>query len=845
MVKSPNFVVNEIGSVPQVPLDDFLKCFMPPRRLGRRQISEVYSSLCNSWLESGRISKRVIGGKKTRAIQWGTQHAPYDQKRRIWSDFAQAPKLRGGREKWAYAALADICDQVVTHCQGVRDDLIPTTRLVVNQSKRLSELELNSPPPIEACHDLIDNHGDELNVFDSVCIIQFTKTKDPKATHDNDKQIIWGQYQTMRMDARRRFTFGMTFVDTTVRLWHYNREVLVVSEIFDFNKNCKTLIDVYARLSFATMPELGFDPNMTLIPSLSLPAAESSQKAEQHRYCIAIGETQWIATETMTDVYPHEGFGRCTRIFSAYKEDESVDKTFIIKDCWVEATRSTECETLKRIKTAILAYDWDKKCHPPPDDVSTLISYTSDRIVDPRYGRLSPEERLQFFVPMIDAVKVVVNGREDNTQDIIASGYEFSDSRDMYQVHSYSAMDKDRHLLLWHDIVGYEPYWRMPETMGRFFRPIVPRTHHRLVMEKGVPLTKVGDAEATFSVLSDAAYAVFILHCIGWLHRDISADNILQMPDGRGVLTDLEFAKLYVDPWSQDFRGTPDFIAIEVARRTYLNAQLRVRENPFDADEEPVTIGDVIDWHYRDIHDLESIWWLCLWLLFHHTSDCVPASHDIVQQAEKCAEIFPGYLHVSNERYGILAERGWLGAALRSVPQDWAAVLEGYLTAVRGVLRMGYESDKRGRPIHPGSWVMIHNMCTTGKAIKGKLVWITREEVDRVKELRKAEMEASQRSFGTAPLHQEQPSSSISSADDTTTEDTPASEPRRYSTAKRKKRDEAKLVHDSSSSSDSEDVLPCKRTKCGSPPEGGSEPRSSGRNASHPSGQHTANQLPG
>ena len=42
----------------------------------------------------------------------------------------------------------------------------------------------------------------------------------------------------MRMDPRRRFTLGMTFAETTVRLWHYNREVLVVSEAFDFNKVC-------------------------------------------------------------------------------------------------------------------------------------------------------------------------------------------------------------------------------------------------------------------------------------------------------------------------------------------------------------------------------------------------------------------------------------------------------------------------------------------------------------------------------------------------------------------------------------------------------------------------------
>ena len=43
-------------------------------------------------------------------------------------------------------------------------------------------------------------------------------------------------HQTMRSDYTRRFVFGVTIHNTSVRMWHMNRESLIVSKIFDMNK---------------------------------------------------------------------------------------------------------------------------------------------------------------------------------------------------------------------------------------------------------------------------------------------------------------------------------------------------------------------------------------------------------------------------------------------------------------------------------------------------------------------------------------------------------------------------------------------------------------------------------
>ena len=43
-------------------------------------------------------------------------------------------------------------------------------------------------------------------------------------------------HHMLRTDFRRRFAYGITIEDTEVRLWHYNRAVIVISDAFDLNK---------------------------------------------------------------------------------------------------------------------------------------------------------------------------------------------------------------------------------------------------------------------------------------------------------------------------------------------------------------------------------------------------------------------------------------------------------------------------------------------------------------------------------------------------------------------------------------------------------------------------------
>ncbi|TRM66969.1 hypothetical protein BD626DRAFT_535003 [Schizophyllum amplum] len=741
MTTSRNLFVDDIGSVPQIPVSDFLAHFMPPVKLDKDELDAVFDKLCEEWRPTDGVSLDTIVEKEILSDKWQTAFAPYDKKLGVWSDYAKEPKDRPGKEKIVYADLDDICEQIVACCKEVKADLKQATRLISNDERLLRGPKSNSAP-LDAVHLFLDERGNvAMDVHDCVCNSEFRKATTSKDTLDNNRKTIWGMHHVMRTDARRRFTTGMSFSNTGVRLWHYNREVIVVSAPFDFNKNCAVLIEVYVRLAFATMTELGYDPTMEILP---LPAGHADKQTDDNggrQFRIRVGDTDYITVETLADHGPEEGFGRCTRVFAAYKEHGKHDELFAIKDCWVDATRKTEYEILKLIKAAIVAYDWDNNCGPPIANAKDLVDYDGPPI-DPRYKTLTLEERIEFFVSIVDGLKVSIDdlgGVEDDTQEVIARGYKFSDKREMYAVGVNAiplSSKQSTRASIWHGTVGVEAILAQPqEKLGRFFRPIVPRAHHRLVMEMGTPLSEIQDAATAFGLVSDASYAVFMLHCIDWLHRDISADNILQTASGRGVLADLEYAKLASDPLTRSFRtGTPDFIAVEVAMCSYLSAE-DDESNPFDHEAEPETDDTALSWRFRDIHDLESLWWLCLWLLFRSSTNLdTPTSYSLTKQTAECIKIFPGILKLTKERRELLMRSNVLNKALLLLPPAWKDAMRRSLSVVRHLLCEGYGAEKTGKALHPGFWWMVHDMALAGKSIQGKLVRISQQQVDQMKE---------------------------------------------------------------------------------------------------------------
>ena len=54
----------------------------------------------------------------------------------------------------------------------------------------------------------------------------------------DSKKVLWNMHQTLRDDPCRRFTFGFTIEDHTMRIWFASRADILVSAPFDFMSVC-------------------------------------------------------------------------------------------------------------------------------------------------------------------------------------------------------------------------------------------------------------------------------------------------------------------------------------------------------------------------------------------------------------------------------------------------------------------------------------------------------------------------------------------------------------------------------------------------------------------------------
>ncbi|KAF5345735.1 hypothetical protein D9757_013299 [Collybiopsis confluens] len=135
--------------------------------------------------------------------------------------------------------------------------------------------------------------------------------------------------------------------------------------------------------------------------------------------------------------------------------------------------------------------------------------------------------------------------------------------------------------------------------------------HYRTVFEEhGTDLYGEMSLPNVFKTLSDLVDALDIIHTSGWVHREISCGNVYWLHDPvkgpRGIIGDFEYGGVTIKRNMRNGRADPPKQAV-------------FAHNP--------------------LHDLESLWWLLVYILLHR-DDKVQAAQDFGMRNRNASALF-------------------------------------------------------------------------------------------------------------------------------------------------------------------------------------------------------------
>ena len=175
-------VCAKMGSVPEIPLEDFLSHFMPSQRLDTVQLEAVLYKLTREWHIHQEFHPEACARKKSRAAIWATDNAPLgvdDQRGTFWTDYVFAPADLSGSARVVYNDLVAIHGQIVQCCLEVYEGRIlkQTTGLRNNATRSLDSQELPLSVP-DGAHRLLTDLDEEFDWHDIVIAEEYTHLRD-------------------------------------------------------------------------------------------------------------------------------------------------------------------------------------------------------------------------------------------------------------------------------------------------------------------------------------------------------------------------------------------------------------------------------------------------------------------------------------------------------------------------------------------------------------------------------------------------------------------------------------------------------------------------------------------
>ncbi|KAI6111282.1 hypothetical protein F5141DRAFT_1113645 [Pisolithus sp. B1] len=577
-------VLRDLGEIPSVSLEYFKSAALPPLRQ-QIDINQIKESLQRDATVWSRDSQR-------------------------WAKFKTDPKKLGESEDETFKPLLQVFEAVIHEASKTAST--PTKLRFASRPSEVPISEWTNSTRLDAYLLLVDKKSVDIpedkahtgkklpDSWDDITIsFEYKKGNRDADRKDDDQKVIWSLHHIMRGDPCCHAMFGVMIENTEMRFWFTCRAVTLMSKSFNFCTEPEHLIYFFCSLAFAEDHERGWDPTIQRVGVGGKIQYNITVHTDEGKDLVY--QTTRVISDYSTDALS----GRGTHVFEAcliFLNGTSVKdaKPVILKDSWRDG--DWDCEDI--ILNQIFA---DLQNHKGPEQ---------------------EEEARKYFLTVLTAGNVMVDGNINNTDHVLHES-------DLPPDHSSYWLPVD-------EVPKQKPV-RSGEGLTPTF-PFIPcsaehskvphRTHSHLVFrEVCQPLYELHTLDTVFAMLEDAHKALQFLHSVGWVHHDVSGGNVLRW-DKLGKLADLEYTKHMNSNMSHEVQmGTLDFMACEVKAQKYLFQPHGLL--PYNDDSTP--------FRFNPLHDMESVWWIATWTLYHHVNQ--EAGQPSTQQINAFHKLFPRWLN--------------------------------------------------------------------------------------------------------------------------------------------------------------------------------------------------------
>ncbi|THH26969.1 hypothetical protein EUX98_g7223 [Antrodiella citrinella] len=357
----------------------------------------------------------------------------------------------------------------------------------------------------------------------------------------------------------RNFIYALLICGSHARFIRWDRSGTIVSEHFDYIKAPHHLTEFLVRYGRLSMTERGFDPTVQL--------ATSQEKAQfQTAIQAHIDDQTKRQIPDMENVIDSVPCHKVTVKGFCPGEDRNV---VLEQDYVIQKPFTYPLSPVGRSTRAYLA-----------------LSLSTDELVFLKdYWRPAEPDR----VPESDIYVALMDEKVPHLAKVLIAG-DVPDNRH----HTQATLTQD---------------WGSKSRMCLTGHELRKYRHIRIVQEMLFPLGSAKDSKELVKAIRNAVACVQAAHKVNWLHRDVSAGNVMLTKDGEGVLNDWDHGLEIGSPRkAASFRtGTWQFLSIALGWK-------------------PSKPHDVSD-------DLESCYWVLLYTAIHYyASDAKIAVLDMFNQ---------------------------------------------------------------------------------------------------------------------------------------------------------------------------------------------------------------------